>query len=180
MNLKSEKEVYRKGNIVLTEKIFSIEGKDVTRVSLSLGKNTILIIPVDKDGNFFLGQQIRDDSETSILEFPNGGIEKGEKEIDAATRELSEELGLEGEMRYLGKFRPFLSLVDLEVTVFLCENAHEQEDLKKLKPDCYENINRRKFTQKEIDDLVKQGKINQSYFLSALSLYRSHHTSPLR
>ncbi len=180
MNLKSEKEVYRKGNIVLTEKVFSIGGKDITRVSLSLGKNTVLIIPIDNDGNFFLGQQKRDDSKESVLEFPNGGIEKDEKEIDAAKRELSEELGLEGEMRYLGKFRPFLSLVDLEVTVFLCENAHEQEGLKKLKPDCYENINRRKFTQKEIDDLIKQGKINQSYFLSALSLYRSHYISSVQ
>ena len=174
MDLISQKEVYKKGNIVLTEKVLVSDGKEVTRVSLSLGKNTVLIIPVDKDGDFFLGQQKRAGSADFMIEFPNGGIEKGENESDAAKRELSEELGLEGEMEYLGKFRPFSGLVDLEVNVFLCSNAHEQENLQRLKPDFYEKIERKKFTKAEIYDLIKNGKLNQSYFLSSLSLYNAH------
>lgn len=173
MDLISKKEVYKKGSIVLTEKVFQSDGKEVTRVSLSLGKNAVLIIPIDKDGNFYLGQQKRGDSAEFMLEFPNGGIEQGEEELNAAKRELSEELGLEGEMEYLGKFRPFFSLVDMEVSVFLCKNANEQEELKKLRPDFYEKIERRKFTKKEVYDLIKEGKIKESYFLSALTLYNS-------
>lgn len=174
MDLISTNEVYKKNGIVLTEKIFVSDGKEIARVSLSLGKNTVLIIPIDTDGNFFLGQQKRGDSKEFMIEFPNGGIEKGEELLDAAKRELSEELGLEGDMKYLGKFRPFSGLVDLEVNVFLCTDAHEQDNLKKLKPDFYEKIERKKFTEKEIYDLIKEGKLNQSYFLSALSLYKSH------
>jgi 8-oxo-dGTP pyrophosphatase MutT (NUDIX family) len=101
MDLVSKKEVYKNGNIVLTEKVLVSDGKEVTRVSLSLGKNTVLIIPIDKDGNFYLGQQKRGDSKEFMIEFPNGGIEKGEEVLDAAKRELSEELGLEGDMKYL-------------------------------------------------------------------------------
>ena len=173
MDLVKTEEVYKKGSIVLTEKTFASEGKEVKRVSLSLGKNTVLIIPIDKDGNFFLGQQKRLGSENFIVEFPNGGIENGEDIDKAAKRELSEELGLEGDMSYIGKFRPFSGLVDLEVNVYLCENAHEQDNLNKLKPDFYENIERKRFTQKEIYRMIKEGKINQSYFLSSLSLYNS-------
>ncbi len=173
MDLISKKEVYKNGSIVLTEKVFQSEGKEVTRVSLSLGKNAVLIIPIDKDGNFYLGQQKRGDNAEFMLEFPNGGIEVGEEELKAAKRELSEELGLEGEMEYLGKFRPFFSLVDMEVSVFLCKNATEQEELKKLKPDFYEKIERKKFTKKEVYEFIKSGKVRESYFLSALSLYNS-------
>jgi ADP-ribose pyrophosphatase len=173
MELLSTKKVYKKGGITLTEKVFKAGNKKVTRVSLSLGKNAVLIIPVDKDGNFYMGHQKRENSKDFIIEFPNGGIEKGEKELDAAKRELSEELGLEGNMKYLGKFRPFTGLVDLEVTVFLCENAKEQNELKKLKPDFYEKIERKKHTEKEIYSLIKEGKISQSYLLSALSLFKA-------
>src|SRR3989344_9212010 len=123
MDLVSQKEVYKKDNIVLTEKIFDSDGKKDTRGFLCLGKNTVLVIPIDKDGNFYLGQQRRGDNEDFILEFPNGGIEKGEDVLEAAKRELSEELGLEGDFENIGKFKPFFSLVDLEVNVFLCKNA---------------------------------------------------------
>lgn len=113
------------------------------------------------------------DSQDFVIEFPNGGIEGGETEIDAAKRELSEELGLEGEMKYLGTFRPFPTLVDLKVSVFLCINTIEQEDLKKLKPDFYEKIEKKNYTERELYDLIKNGKINDSYFLSSLSLYKA-------
>lgn len=174
MDLVSKKAVYKKGSIVLTEKVFNSEGKEVTRVSLSLGKNAVLIIPIDREGNFYLAQQKRGDSKDYMLEFPSGGIEKGEKELDAAERELSEELGLEGEMKYLGKFRPFYSLVDLEVSVFLSKNAVEQESLKKHKPDFYETIKRIKISEKELYKLIKNKKIAESYTLSSLTIFKSH------
>lgn len=173
MDLKSTKEVYKNGSITLTEKIFVSDGKEITRVSLSLGKNTVLIIPVDSDGNFYLGQQKRAGSDNFIIEFPNGGIEEGEDILDSAKRELSEELGLTGEMEFIGKFKPFSGLVDLEVNVVISKNTVEQSDLEKLRPDFYENIERRKFSKKEIYEMIKTGKINQSYFLSSLSLYES-------
>lgn len=174
MDLISTSEVYKRGSIVLTEKVFRSGDKEVTRVSLSLGKHTVLIIPVDKNNNFYLGSQKRGDSKDFMIEFPNGGIELGEDTLVAAKRELSEELGLEGKMVYLGKFKPFSGLVDLEVNVFLCKNAKVQDDLKRLRPDFYERIERKLFTEKQIYRLIKKGTINQSYFLSSLSLYNSY------
>lgn len=174
MDLISQNNVYSKGGIVLTEKVYASNGAEITRVSLSLGKNSVLVIPIDKDSNYLLVEQKRAISDKSMIEFPNGGIEKDEAELDAAKRELSEELGLEGEMVYLGKFSPFSNLVTLEVNVFLCKNAREQDDLNKQMPDFYEKIELKKFTEKEIYDLIGSGEINQSYFLSALTLYRAY------
>lgn len=173
MKLVSQKVVYKKDNIVLTEKVFSSKNKEVTRVSLSLGKNTVLIIPLDKDGRFYLGQQKRVDNDNFVLEFPNGGIEKNEDKLEAAKRELSEELGLEGKMEYIGDFSPFDNLVDLTVSVFVCKNVKEQENLKRLRPDFYENIERKSFTKDEVYKLIKEGRIKHSYFLSAFTLYNS-------
>lgn len=174
MDLISSNEIYKKGGVVLTEKIFKSGDKEVARISLSLGKNSVLIIPVDKNNKFYLGCQKRVGSNDFITEFPNGGIEPGEDTMIAAKRELSEELGLEGKMVYLGKFKPFSDLVDLEVNVFLCKNAKEQHDLKRLRPDFYEKIKMKTFTEKQIYRLIKQGIIYQSYFLSSLSLYNSY------
>ena len=64
--------------------------------------------------------------------------------------------------------------MDLEVSVFLCVNASEQENLKKLKPDFYEKIKKMNCTERELHDLIKNGKINDSYFLSSLSLYKAY------
>lgn len=174
MELIKRSEVYKKDGIVLTEKVFRTDDKEVTRVSLSLGKNTVLIIPIDKNNKFYLGSQKRVGSTDFIIEFPNGGIEPGEDLLVAAKRELSEELGLEGKMTYLGKFKPFSGLVDLEVNVFLCKNTKVQKELNKLRPDFYEKIDRKSFTEKQIYKLIKNGKIYQSYFLSSLSLYNSY------
>src|SRR3989344_7930866 len=171
MDLINTREAYKKGGIVLTEKVFRSRDKEVTRVSLSLGKNTVLVIPVDKNNKFYLGSQKRGDSKDFIIEFPNGGIEPGEDTSAAAKRELSEELGLEGKMVYLGKFKPFSGLVDLEVNVFLCTDVKIQSDLKRLRPDFYEKIERKSFTEKQIYRLIKKGTIYHSYFLSSLSLY---------
>lgn len=174
MDLVSKKEVYKKGNIILTERVFRSGEKEVARVTLSLGKNAILIIPVDKENNFYLVQQKRGDSKDFMLGFPSGGIEQGENELDAAKRELSEELGLEGKMIFLGKFRPFYSLIDLRVSVYLCKNAKEQESLKKQKPDFYEKIERKMCSEKDLYDLIKNGKITESYTLSSLTILKSH------
>lgn len=174
MNLISDKEVYKNGKIVLTEKVYRCKNKELVRVSLDLGRNAVLIIPVDFKNKFYLAKQKIRESGKIFLQFPSGGIEKGENATRAAVRELSEELGLEGEMFFLGKMRPFYTLVDLEVNVFLCKCAKNHSQNTKLKQEFYENIDREVLSERELYNLVKKGRIRDSYTLSALSILRAY------
>lgn len=173
MQLINKKEAYKNGDIVLTEKTYKVDDKELKRVSLSLGKNAVLVIPTNENGNFFMVKQKRGNPKTDIIEFPSGGIENGESELVAAKRELSEELGLQGEMQYLGKFRPFYSLVDLSVSVFLCKGAQNQDDAQRMKPDFYEKIEKIEVSEKELYRFIKDEKVRDSYTLGALAILKS-------
>jgi ADP-ribose pyrophosphatase len=174
MNLISNKKVYRNGKIVLTEKIYKDKKNKVVRVSLSLGRDAVLIIPTDSKKNFYLSKQKNPETNKLTFQFPSGGIKDGEQAIVAATREFSEELGLEGRMIFLGKIRPFLTLIDLEVSVFLCKGARKQNHRKKLPQEFYEDIRAVTFTKKRLYSMIRKGQIRDSYTLSALSLLNAY------
>jgi hypothetical protein len=169
MDLINKKEVYKSGEVTLTENTFRIKGKDIKRVSLSFGKDAVLIIPVDLDNKLYLVKEARSDGKYKI-DFPSGGIEKGESALAAAERELSEELGLEGVMKYLGVFDPFYSAIDMKLHIFLSENVKEQDNNKKLKPEFYENIKKMVVSESELYDLISNGQNIGYYTLGALSL----------
>lgn len=174
MNLVSNKEVYKNGKIVLTEKVYRQKNRKLVRVSLSLGKSAVLVIPISEKNKLYLTKQRIRETGKTILQFPSGGIEGGESAIRAATRELSEELGLEGQMIFLGKMRPFYTLVNLEVNVFLCKRAIDNSKNTKLKQEFYESIEKKAFSEAKLYDLIKKGQIRDSYTLGALSILRAY------
>jgi len=49
---------------------------------------------VKKDGKYLIARRARGEHRAGLWEFPAGRIEKGEKALDAAKRELREETGL--------------------------------------------------------------------------------------
>ena len=168
MELKKEEVVYKSGKLSLTEKIFDVDGEELKRVSLSLGTDAVLIIPKSADGKVHLVKQKRGDR--NVVEFPSGGIEKGEDILKAGRRELSEELGLEGFLTHIGEFRPFASLVDLKVNVVLAENIKRQSEDERLSPESYEDIEEMVVDFDQIDELINDGMVSNSYFLSAYAI----------
>ena len=84
--LNIEKNYYRlrNGKIIPREKL----------LKKGLDGSAAIILPITKDNNTLLVVQPRPNTkETVLVEFPAGYIEKGEKPIDAASRELKEETG---------------------------------------------------------------------------------------
>lgn len=174
MKLKEEKTVYTLGKIELKEKTFEVNGRELKRVALTLGRDAVLIIPIDDNNDFHLVKQKRVDNQDFVIEFPSGGIEEGEDVLTAAKRELSEELGLYGVLEEIGSFKPFANLVDLKVSVVLAKNVVKQRSEDKLPSDDYENIISVVLNESEIYKLISEKVINMSYTLSALSLLKAY------
>lgn len=165
-------EIYRKDNVVVFENIITVNGKDIHRVSLSFGKNAVLIIPVDDNNNFYLVKERRSDGQFKI-DFPSGGLEKNESAETGAKRELSEEIGYEGELEYLGLYDPFYSVIDMRLNIFLAKNVKKQSSDSKLEQEFYESIEILKLTEAELFELIsKKGNVG-FYTLGALSLLKS-------
>jgi hypothetical protein len=76
-------------------------------------------------------------------------------------------------MEYLGKFRPFYSLVDLNVSVFLCKDAKEQDDTQRMKADFYEKIEKIEVSEKELYSFIREEKVRDSYTLGALAILKA-------
>lgn len=171
MKLKEEKIVYKSGKMSLKEKTFTVGESELKRVSLSLGTDTVLIVPVSEDNKLHLVKQKRGDYH--VVEFPSGGIDEGENILDAGRRELSEELGLEGDLVKMGEFRPFASLVDLNVHVLLAKNVKRQSSEDRLSPEDYENIEEEVIDLNRTNRLIRDGKVSNSYFLSAFSIFNA-------
>ena len=62
----------------------------------------VCMVPVTRENNIVLTKQYRPGPDKILLELPAGGVEEGETPEDAAKRELLEETGYSGEIKYVG------------------------------------------------------------------------------
>jgi len=67
--------------------------------------DSIICCLLDKDDNLLLAEQFRPNLGYKTIEFPAGGIESEETPLDAAIREIREEMGVECQLIPLGSFR---------------------------------------------------------------------------
>ena len=75
----------------------------------------VCVVPVMPDGTTYMVRQYRYPFGEAVLEIPAGKLDAGEQPVDAANRELEEEIGMKAsELIYMGEFRPSVAY-DLEV-----------------------------------------------------------------
>jgi ADP-ribose pyrophosphatase len=102
----------------------------VDRVRLPSGRETtreviehpgaVVILPVTRDGRIWFVEQFRYAVDETLLELPAGLIDAGETPVEAAYRELREEVGLAAEtLEQIGLLYPSAGYSNEQVSIFL-------------------------------------------------------------
>ncbi|MBV9325073.1 MAG: NUDIX hydrolase [Chloroflexi bacterium] len=91
----STRVVFDDGHFVLREDaVTQPDGQPGSYVYLEVRKPVVSVVPVDADGNVYLVRQWRYPWGRNSWEIPGGTCEAGETPLDAAQRELGEEVGV--------------------------------------------------------------------------------------
>ena len=78
---------------------------DETRLEIIEHGGSVVVVPIDDDGNLLLVRQYRHAAQQDLLELPAGTRDKEEPFEECAAREIREETGMEaGKLKKVGNF----------------------------------------------------------------------------
>lgn len=101
------------------DKVIRPDGKPGTFATVRM-KPGVSVLARDDDGSVYLTREYRYAIERESIEVVSGGVDERESTIEAARRELREELGLEAaEWTELGFVDPFTSAINSPAALFL-------------------------------------------------------------
>lgn len=147
-------------------------------------RDYVVIVATDTEGNYLCVRQFRQGIREVTTEFPAGGIERkdgkeyghsqdvsSEDALDAAKRELLEETGYEsGEWRHLLTVPSNATIADNFAYLFEAKNCRKVSG---QSLDDTEFLNVHKFSEQELEDMIKKGRFQQAIHILALQLTKS-------
>jgi ADP-ribose diphosphatase len=129
----------------------------------------VIVVAQDEEEFIFLISEPSIAFQGDILLLPGGSLGSDEDPLQAANRELQEEIGyMAGELRLLCQLRPFSKY--LSVTTFVCL-ARSLAPSRLIGDEAHAIITH-KVTVSEVDQLISSGKIVDSTVIAALMLMR--------
>jgi ADP-ribose pyrophosphatase len=133
-----------------------------------------VIVPELPDGRLLMLGIRRYAFDEDSLEFPRGGAKDGEREEDAALRELWEETGLQpAKLIAIGHCRPDTSILRVDATVYVAKLAASAE--KAVQVQEQEAIHGYAWmTGDEILRTAAAGGVRDGFSLSAFTLYLAY------
>ena len=145
------------------------EGFTIDRAIIQHGGSSV-VMPVDEKGRVLLARQYRLPAMGYLWEIPAGRMDEGETPLKAAKRELKEETGLSAK-KWTKLFSLFMS------PGFLAEKMHiyVAQELTQGKTQFMEDerIETRWFTAKEMNEMIKTGKIIDGKTIAAWLAWRT-------
>lgn len=131
------------------------DGFEIKRAIVKHGGSAVMM-PVDKKNRILLVKQYRLPVGDYLWEIPAGRLDPGETPLQAAKRELVEETGYKAKKwEKLAEFYASPGFLQEKMTIYLATGLTEGEK----KPMEDERIETRWFTWRELDKLIKAGKI---------------------
>jgi ADP-ribose pyrophosphatase len=157
--IKDSEEKYKNPWIKVREdKVIRPDGKDGIFGIVEMVSG-ISVLPLDDEGFVYLTDEFHYAIEQNSIEVVSGAIDKDEKPIEAAKRELKEELGIEAEdWVELGLLNPFTTVVKSPANLFLARNLKFSQ----ANPEGTETINIIKVKFEEAVKMVMESKITHA------------------
>ena len=149
------------------ETLFIVKGRKRKFDIIRKGAVSV-IIPLLPDGRILLERQKRYAVGKFIYELPAGSVEKGEKPIDAAKRELEEETGYSSkEARLLFKGYSSPGISDEMLYFYLATGLGKG----KMNRDYDETMSIRKITVKDAVKMIRNGEIIDTKTVAGILYY---------
>jgi ADP-ribose pyrophosphatase len=132
---------------------------------------SIVLLPVDNEGNLLFVRQYRTAAGKELLELPAGTRDENEPFEKCAAREIREETGMEaGKLQKLGEFYLVPGYSTELMAAFLATDLKENP----LDADEDEFLDVEKIPVKQAIEMAERGEIQDAKSLAALLLGRSH------
>lgn len=148
---------------ITTNRIFTVtwdhavdpDGFEIERAIVQ-HRGSAVMMPVDEKKRILLVRQYRLAARKFLWELPAGTVDPGEKPLQTAKRELVEETGYRAKKwTKLAEFYPSPGFLTEKMTIYLATGLTAGE----ARPMDDERIATRWFSAKEIDEMIRSGKI---------------------
>ncbi|WP_299009381.1 ADP compounds hydrolase NudE [uncultured Shewanella sp.] len=135
------------------------------------GRGAVMVVPVLNNQQFLLGREYAVGTDSYELGFSKGLIDPGETAIEAANRELQEEIGYGAKkLTHLMELSLAPSYFSSKMQIFLAEDLYEN----KLEGDEPEPIELVKWPLEHWQDLLLENDFSESRSVCALFLAQKH------
>lgn len=156
---------------VTMDRALDPDGFEIQRAVVQHGGSAV-VMPVDEDKRILLVRQYRLPAWQYLWELPAGRVDPGETPLQAARRELAEETGFRArKFEKLAVFYPSPGFLAEKMTIYLATGLKAG----KSTPMEDERITMKWFAAKELDELIRAGKILDGKTQLGFLMWKRYH-----
>jgi ADP-ribose pyrophosphatase len=166
----SSKEIFSHPRLILVEdEVLLPNGHETNYLKYKDRIDAVSIVCKRKDGKILLEKEYSHPPQKWLFQFPGGGVSKGENPKKGANRELMEEAKYRaGKITKTGSYLLNNRRSTAKMHVFLATDIKKEA----RDGDKEEDIKIFWFSEKQIEEMIKEGKIINSHVLASWILYK--------